>query len=58
MRDEHDREEAIARIPDGASIMVGGFLAVGTPESPIDELCRQHKRELVKTDPAEKRISI
>ena len=29
--------------------MFGGFLAVGTPESLIDELCRQHKRELVVT---------
>jgi acetate CoA/acetoacetate CoA-transferase alpha subunit len=33
-------------IPDGASLMVGGFLAVGTPERLIDEIVRQNKRDL------------
>ncbi len=33
-------------IPDGASVMVGGFMAVGTPERLIDEIVRQGKREL------------
>ena len=33
-------------IPDGASLMVGGFMAVGTPEHLIDELVRQGKRDL------------
>jgi acetate CoA/acetoacetate CoA-transferase alpha subunit len=33
-------------IPDGASLMVGGFLAVGTPERVIDEIVRQNKRNL------------
>ena len=39
-------EEAVALIPDGASLMVGGFMAVGTPERLMDELVRQGKREL------------
>jgi acetate CoA/acetoacetate CoA-transferase alpha subunit len=33
-------------IPDGASLMIGGFMAVGTPERLIDELLRQGKRDL------------
>jgi acetate CoA/acetoacetate CoA-transferase alpha subunit len=40
-------ESAAAMIPDGASLMVGGFMAVGTPERLIDELVRQGKRNLV-----------
>jgi acetate CoA/acetoacetate CoA-transferase alpha subunit len=39
-------EEAVARIPDGASLMVGGFMGVGTPECVVDELVRQGKRDL------------
>jgi acetate CoA/acetoacetate CoA-transferase alpha subunit len=33
-------------IPDGASLMIGGFMAVGTPERLIDELVRQNRRNL------------
>ncbi|WP_189459511.1 CoA transferase subunit A [Jeongeupia chitinilytica] len=36
-------EEAVAIIPAGASLMIGGFMAVGTPERLIDELVRQGK---------------
>ena len=33
-------------IPDGASLMIGGFMGVGTPERLIDEMVRQGKRDL------------
>ncbi len=36
----------VAKIPDGASLMIGGFMGVGTPERLIDELVRQGKRDL------------
>ena len=39
-------EDAVAMIPDGAILMIGGFMAVGTPERLIDELVRQGKRNL------------
>ena len=39
-------EEAVAMIPAGASVMVGGFMGVGTPERLVDELVRQHKTGL------------
>lgn len=39
-------EDAVALIPDGASLMIGGFMGVGTPERLIDELVRQRRRNL------------
>ena len=37
-------EDAVAKIPDGASLMIGGFMGVGTPMRLIDELVRQRKK--------------
>jgi acetate CoA/acetoacetate CoA-transferase alpha subunit len=39
-------KDAVAMIPDGASLMIGGFMGVGTPDRLIDELVRQGKRNL------------
>src|SRR4249920_616112 len=39
-------EHSVNLIPDGASLMIGGFMAVGTPERVIDEIVRQNKRDL------------
>ena len=38
--------EAVELIPDGASLMIGGFMGVGTPERLVDEIVRQGKRDL------------
>lgn len=40
------REHAIEMIPDGATLMIGGFMGVGTPEGLVDEIVRQGKRNL------------
>jgi acetate CoA/acetoacetate CoA-transferase alpha subunit len=37
---------AVELIPDGASLMIGGFLGVGSPHRMIDELVRQGKKNL------------
>jgi acetate CoA/acetoacetate CoA-transferase alpha subunit len=34
-------EQAAALVPDGATVMIGGFMGVGTPERLIDELVRR-----------------
>jgi acetate CoA/acetoacetate CoA-transferase alpha subunit len=39
-------QDAVALIPDGASLMIGGFMGVGSPERLIEELVRQGKRSL------------
>jgi acetate CoA/acetoacetate CoA-transferase alpha subunit len=38
--------DAVALIPDGATLMIGGFMGVGTPERIVDELVRQGKQNL------------
>lgn len=39
-------QDVVAMIPDGATLMIGGFMAVGTPERLMDELVRQGRRNL------------
>jgi acetate CoA/acetoacetate CoA-transferase alpha subunit len=39
-------EQAVALVPDGSCLMIGGFMAVGTPERLVDEIVRQGKRDL------------
>jgi acetate CoA/acetoacetate CoA-transferase alpha subunit len=39
-------ERSVEMIPNGASLMIGGFMAVGTPERVVDEIVRQNKRDL------------
>ena len=38
--------DAVGMIPDGASVMIGGFMGVGTPERLVDEFVRQGRRDL------------
>lgn len=38
--------QLVAMIPDGASLMIGGFMAVGTPERVLDEIVKQKKQNL------------
>jgi acetate CoA/acetoacetate CoA-transferase alpha subunit len=39
-------QEAVDMIPDGASLMIGGFMGVGTPERMIDALVMKGSRNL------------
>ncbi|MFR1709029.1 MAG: acetate CoA-transferase subunit alpha [Clostridium sp.] len=39
-------DEAVAKIQDGMTIMVGGFLAVGTPEAIVDALVKKGVKDL------------
>jgi len=38
--------QAAAQIPDGASLLIGGFMGVGSPHRLIDELVRQGRKHL------------
>jgi acetate CoA/acetoacetate CoA-transferase alpha subunit len=39
-------EEAVEQIPNHASLLIGGFMGVGTPDRVISEIVRQKKRDL------------
>ena len=39
-------QDAVAMIPAGATLMIGGFMGVGTPEPVVDEIVRQKKSDL------------
>ncbi len=53
-------DEAVSMIPDGASLMIGGFMGCGTPEPLMDELLRQGKGELtvIANDTAQPGVGI
>ena len=53
-------ENAVAMIPEGATVMVGGFMGVGSPQRLIDELVRQPKGRLtlVCNDTARPRVGV
>jgi acetate CoA/acetoacetate CoA-transferase alpha subunit len=38
--------QSVEMIPNGATLMIGGFMGVGTPERVIDEIVRQKKQDL------------
>ena len=46
MRTAISAEEAAALVRDGASVMIGGFLGVGSPERIIDALVARGARNL------------
>ena len=52
--------DAVALIPHGASLMIGGFMGVGTPERLVDEIVRQGKRDLtvIANDTAKPAVGI
>jgi acetate CoA/acetoacetate CoA-transferase alpha subunit len=39
--------QAVDMIPDGASLLIGGFMGVGSPHRIIDELVRQNRKRLL-----------
>jgi acetate CoA/acetoacetate CoA-transferase alpha subunit len=39
-------DRVVAMIPNGSSLMIGGFMGVGTPERIVDEIVRQGKKDL------------
>lgn len=53
-------EEVVAAIPDGASLMIGGFMGVGSPAQVIDEIVRQGRRDLtvIANDTAQPGVGI
>jgi acetate CoA/acetoacetate CoA-transferase alpha subunit len=39
-------DQSVAMIPEGASLMIGGFMGVGSPERVLDEIVRQNHSNL------------
>lgn len=60
MSKQQSVEDAIAAIPDGATILVGGFGSPGTPFTLLNEILRQGQRQLtlIKNDANEPSIGI
>ncbi len=52
--------DAVSKIPNGATLMIGGFMGVGSPHCLIDELVRQGKKDLaiIANDTARKGVDI
>ncbi len=52
--------DIVEAIPNGATLLIGGFMAIGTPLRLIDELVRQRKRDLtvIANDTAKPGIGI
>ncbi|MBW9091313.1 3-oxoacid CoA-transferase subunit A [Rhizobium wenxiniae] len=53
-------EEAVAATPEGAVLMIGGFMGAGTPHRLMDELVRQGKKGLtvIANDTARPNVGI
>jgi len=53
-------EEAARRIPDGASLLVGGFMGVGSPHRLIDALvaCGRRNLTLIGNDTARPGVGV
>jgi acetate CoA/acetoacetate CoA-transferase alpha subunit len=53
-------DQAVSAIPNGATLMVGGFMGVGTSERLVDEIVRQQKRDLtvIANDTAKPGVAI
>ncbi|WP_275668542.1 CoA-transferase, partial [Oleisolibacter albus] len=41
-----DFADAVSRIPDGAVLMIGGFMGVGTPDGLVEALVSAGRRDL------------
>jgi len=60
MKEPISREEAVALISDGATLMIGGFMGVGTPDQLLQELvlCGTKNLTVIANDTARPGIGI